>query len=32
MTWSQAALSCVACAGSQKQAIEYSVCPRKANA
>jgi hypothetical protein len=25
ITWSQAALSCVACAGSQKHAIEYSV-------
>ena len=32
MTCWQAACICVACAGSQKHAIEYSVWPRKANA
>ena len=32
MTCVQAAFIASACAGSQKQAIEYSVCPRKANA
>ena len=32
MTESHAELTALACAGSQKQAIEYSVCPRNAKA